>query len=61
MNYSTALENPLQPSAFQAEGLAFLEGMLDMLAVIGAEENPSAIVKEIEAFRNPDKTVQAGW
>ena len=58
MNYSTALENPLQPSAFLAEGLSVLEGMLDMLEAIGAEEKISAIVKEkIEAFHNPEKTV----
>ena len=58
MNYSTALENPLQPSAFQAEGLSVLEGMLQMLEAIDAEEKISAIVKEkIEAFHNPEKTV----
>lgn len=58
MNYATALENPLQPSAFQAEGLAFLEGMLDMATAIGAEEKISAIItKKIEAFRHPEKTV----
>ena len=58
MNYSTALENPLQPSAFQAEGLSVLEGMLQMLEAIDAEEKISAIVKEkIEAFQNPEKTV----
>ena len=58
MNYSTALENPLQPSAFQSEGVAFLEGMLQMLEAIGAEEKISAIVKgKIEAFHNPEKTV----
>ncbi|MFZ2379763.1 MAG: bifunctional glutamate--cysteine ligase/glutathione synthetase, partial [Trichococcus flocculiformis] len=45
MNYATALENPLQPSAFQSEGVAFLEGMLQMLEAIGAEEKISAIVK----------------
>ena len=58
MNYATALENPLQPSAFQAEGLSVLEGMLQMLEAIDAEEKISAIVKEkIEAFQNPEKTV----
>ncbi|MFZ2213048.1 MAG: bifunctional glutamate--cysteine ligase GshA/glutathione synthetase GshB, partial [Trichococcus flocculiformis] len=58
MNYATALENPLQPSAFQSEGVAFLEGMLQMLEAIGAEEKISAIVKgKIEAFHNPEKTV----
>ena len=58
MNYSTALENPLQPSAFQSEGVAFLEGMLQMLEAIGAEEKISAIVKgKIEVFHIPEKTV----
>jgi glutamate--cysteine ligase len=58
LNYRTALENPLTPSAYQAEGTAFLNGMLEMLDGIHADKEIVAIVKEKSAaFHHPEKTV----
>jgi len=58
MNYHTALENPLQPSSYQEEGIAFLNGMLGMLTDIDADKEIRAVVEEkIAAFHQPEQTV----
>lgn len=53
---ATAEEDPLKPSAFKEEGIALVNGMKEMLSVIGRENDVSLIEDVIDMFEHPEKT-----
>lgn len=58
MNEATAFENPLSHSNYQAEGIALLEGMLEMMAELGANGEQRALVEDkLLAFHEPERTL----
>ncbi|MDE1548392.1 bifunctional glutamate--cysteine ligase GshA/glutathione synthetase GshB [Jeotgalibaca caeni] len=58
MNEQTAFEQPLAPSAYQAEGIQILESMKKMLQELGASNDQLELVEtKLVAFHKPEQTL----